>query len=173
MDCIFVDELARARIGATHNQYTCSPERRDRLARYLAARRHARVMLVGEAAGYRGARVSGIPFTSERQLTGTGRAEASATIVQRTLEELGLAEEVLLWNLVPTHPHREGDQLSNRSPTRAEIAAARPFLNELARGRRVLAVGRLAERELSAPYVRHPSHGGAAEFRATLAACLR
>ncbi len=173
MDAIFVEELASARIGATHNQYADSPVRRKRLAAYLAAHRHTRVLLVGEAAGYRGARVSEIPFTSERQLTGKGPAEASATIVQRTLAELGIADHVLLWNLVPTHPHRPGEAGSNRSPTRTEIAAARPFLDELARGRLVLAVGRLAERELAAPYVRHPSHGGAAAFRATLAACLR
>ena len=32
----------------------------------------------------------------------------------------------------------------------------------------VLAVGRIAEAALVAPYVRHPSHGGAAEFRAGL-----
>jgi uracil-DNA glycosylase len=81
------------------------------------------------------------------------------------LLELGLAEHVLLWNVVPTHP---GTETSNRAPTGAEIAAARPFLDELARGRRVLAVGRLAERELEAPYVRHPSHGGAAAFAAGL-----
>jgi uracil-DNA glycosylase len=172
MDAIFVEELARARIGATHNQYAYSQLRRERLVAYLASRRSARVLLVGEAAGYRGARVSGIPFTSERQLTGRGPAEASATIVQRTLEELGAAEDVLLWNLVPTHPHRRGEPRSNRLPTRAEIAAARPFLDELVRGRRVLAVGRLAERQLGAPYVRHPSHGGAAAFRAGLAAAI-
>jgi uracil-DNA glycosylase len=173
MDAIFVEELARARIGATHNQYADSELRRARLAAYLASRRRAPLLLVGEAAGYRGARLSGIPFTSERQLTGSGPAEASATIVQRALGELGIAGEVLLWNLVPTHPHRLGEPRSNRAPTRAEVAEARPFLDALARGRSVLAVGRLAERELDAPYVRHPSHGGAPDFRATLEACLR
>jgi hypothetical protein len=35
----------------------------------------------------------------------------------------------------------------------------------LARGRRVIAVGRLAEAVLAAPAVRHPSHGGARAFR--------
>ena len=78
--------------------------RRERLAAYLEARSDASILLVGEAPGYRGARVSGIPFTSERQLTGVGPAEATATIVQRVLAELGLAERVLLWNVVPTHP---------------------------------------------------------------------
>ena len=118
-------------------------------------------MLVGEAAGYRGARVSGVPFTSERQLSGTGPAEASATIVHRVLAELGIEDDVLLWNVVPTHP---GTASSNRRPTKAEVDAARSFLDELTRGRRVVAVGRLAAQVLDAPYVRHPSHGGARPF---------
>jgi uracil-DNA glycosylase len=122
-------------------------------------------VLVGEAAGYRGARVSGVPFTSERQLTGTGPAEASATIVHRVLGELGLAGHVLLWNVVPTHP---GTATSNRRPMRDEIRASRPFLDEVTRGRRVVAVGRVAADVLEAPYVRHPSHGGAAAFAAGL-----
>jgi uracil-DNA glycosylase len=176
MDAIFVNALAAARIGQTHNQYDGSPLRQERLARYLRSRKDARVVLVGEAAGYRGARVSGIPFTSERQLTGTGPAEASATIVQRVLRELAIEEDVLLWNLVPTHPHRPGDPDSNRPPTRAEVAAARPFLDALAGSaasdKLLLGVGRLAHRELGGPYVRHPSHGGAREFRETLRACL-
>ena len=46
------------------------------------------------------------------------------------------------------------------------------FVRELASGRRVLAVGRLAERALAAPYVRHPSHGGATAFRAGLMGLL-
>ncbi len=121
----------------------------------------AAFVLVGEAAGYRGARVSGVPFTSERQLSGTGPAEATATIVHRVLAELGIEDEVLLWNVVPTHP---GTASSNRRPTKAEVVAARPFLDELTRGRRVVAVGRLAAHVLDAPYVRHPSHGGALAF---------
>jgi uracil-DNA glycosylase family 4 len=156
-----VDRLACARIGATHNQYARSELRRTRLRDYLAACARAETILVGEAAGYRGARVSGIPFTSERQLTGEGPAEASATIVQRVLAELGVTADVLLWNVVPTHP---GTATSNRRPTRAEVRAAHPFLDELTRGRRVIAVGRVAAEVLAAPYVRHPSHGGAAAF---------
>jgi uracil-DNA glycosylase family 4 len=156
-----VDRLARSRIGATHNQYADSELRCARLRAHLAARADAGFVLVGEAAGYRGARVSGVPFTSERQLSGTGPAEATATIVHRVLAELGIEDDVLLWNVVPTHP---GTASSNRRPTKAEVVAARPFLDELTRGRRVVAVGRLAAQVLDAPYVRHPSHGGARPF---------
>ena len=167
-----VEEVAAARIGSTFNQYARSPHRRERLRQYLQERSSASIVLVGEAAGYNGARVSGIAFTSERQLTGTGPAEISSTIVHRTLAELGIADDVLLWNLVPTHPHRPGVPRSNRRPTAAEIAEGLPFVERVAEGRRVLAVGRLAQHALGVPYVRHPSHGGATTFRATLAACL-
>jgi hypothetical protein len=158
-----VDQLAAARIGETFNQYAAAPHLRERLSAYLASRAHAAVVLVGEAAGYRGARISGIPFTSERQLTGSGPAEATATIVHHVLDELGLADEVLLWNVVPTHP---GTGTSNRRPTRTEVDAGRSFLGELLARRRVVPVGRVAHAVLGGEYVRHPSHGGAAAFRA-------
>jgi uracil-DNA glycosylase len=156
-----VARLARARIGATYNQYASSDLCRRRLRDHLEKRAGAPIVLVGEAAGYRGARVSGIAFTSERQLTGTGPAEATATVVHRVLAELGLEDEVLLWNVVPTHP---GTAISNRAPTRDEIRSARPFLEEVICGRRIVAVGRLAASELGASYVRHPAHGGARSF---------
>jgi uracil-DNA glycosylase len=164
-----VERLAGAQIGETFNQYAHAPALCDRLAAYLERCTEAPLLLVGEAAGYRGARVSGLPFTSERQLTGEGPAEATATIVHRVLAELGLTQHVLLWNVVPTHPHRRGEPRSNRRPTRAEVIAARGFVDELARGRRAVSVGRLAEAVLGAPYVRHPSHGGADRFREGLA----
>jgi uracil-DNA glycosylase len=162
----FVARLAAARIGHTFNFYregAGASLRRARLAEYLENRGAASLLLVGEAAGYRGARISGLPFTSERQLTGRGPAEATATIVQRVLAELEL--DALCWNVVPTHP---GTATSNRQPTTGEVEAARPFLDQLSRNRQIVAVGRLAARVTGAPYVRHPSHGGAAGFRSGL-----
>lgn len=159
----FVDRLAAARIGETYNFYRegdGADLRRSRLRAYLQQHEETELLLVGEAAGWRGARVSGIPFTSERQLTGSGPAEATATIVRRTLGDLGL--DAVCWNVVPTHP---GTATTNRRPTADEVRASLPFLDEVARGRRVLAVGRLAHDVTGAPYVRHPSHGGGTAFR--------
>jgi uracil-DNA glycosylase len=168
----FMDRIVTARIGETENFYRYgngAALRVERLECYLAERREALWLLVGEAPGYRGARVSGLPFTSERQLTGTGPAEATATVVQRVLAELELTESVLLWNVVPTHP---GTATSNRPPTRTEVAQGRVFAEELARGRRVICAGRVAQTALGGAYVRHPSHGGAATFAEMLRALL-
>jgi uracil-DNA glycosylase len=167
-----VDELATARIGETFNQYAEGPRAallRQRLVDYLERRVRADVLLVGEAPGYRGARVSGVPFTSERQLTGYGPAEATATVVHRVLSELGLAENVLLWNAVPTHP---GTESSNRRPSRAEATSGLRFVTQLAAGRQLVAVGRIAHAVCGGLPLRHPSHGGALEFRAGLVELL-
>jgi uracil-DNA glycosylase len=165
----FIDRLVAARIGRTVNFYRCgrgAAMRRDRLVSYLESRADATWLLVGEAPGYRGARISGVPFTSERQLTGAGPAEATSTIVHRVLAELALTEGVLLWNVVPTHP---GTARSNRPPTRLEVEAGCAFARELARGRQVICVGRIAEAALGGDYVRHPSHGGGQAFARMLA----
>jgi uracil-DNA glycosylase len=168
----FVEELAAARIGETFNQYAegeRAPLLRKRLVAYLERQADAGLLLVGEAPGYRGARVSGIPFTSERQLTGSGPTEATATVVRRVLAELDLEKDVLLWNVVPTHP---GTETSNRRPTRREVASGARFARVLARGRRVVAVGRVAHETFGLACVRHPSHGGARDFRVGLVELL-
>jgi hypothetical protein len=92
--------------------------------------------------------------------------------VHRVLAELGLEDEVLLWNVVPTHPHEPGRPSTNRSPTSAEVGASAVFLEELSHSRRVIAVGRLAQAVTGAPYVRHPGHGGARAFRFDLSRLL-
>lgn len=164
----FVERLSGASFGGAFNFYrhgAGAEMRRERLRAYLKARWQAPVLLVGEAPGYRGARVSGVPFTSERQLSGSGPAEATATIVHRVLDELGLAEDVLLWNAVPAHPHLPGQPETNRRPTRAEVEAGRPFVETLAAGRRVVPVGRVAGEALGRPWIRHPARGGGARFR--------
>lgn len=152
------------------------------------------LVLVGEAPGYQGCHFSGIPFTNEKlilegaiprvradaRLTTRPRpwCEPSATIVWRTLRTLGLAERTILWNTFAWHPHRPGERLSNRTPTRTEIDAGltvlRAVLDHFA-GVRVVPVGQVAGRTLGAlgiaaePAVRHPSMGGATEFARGLA----
>ncbi len=171
-----VEELAAAEIGDTFNFYRegdGAERRRTRLSAYLAARAGAPLLLVAEAPGYRGTRVSGLPLTSERQLTGEGPAEATATVVHAVLAELGLGDDVLLWNVVPTHPHLRGRPASNRAPTRREVVASQPFLALLARGRRPIPVGRLAHRVVGGEYVRHPAHGGSQAFREGLRRIVR
>jgi Uracil DNA glycosylase superfamily len=184
-------DLAKARIGATFNQYAeagpddCPGAGEARLANlraYLAERSGADVVALGEAAGYQGMRWSGIAFTSERDLarwgdpyrpTCTARrwSEPSGTIVHRVLEELGAERRVILWNTVPTHPHRPGEPLSNRRPSVLEVELGAAFarsLIDLVRPATVVAVGRIAESVLGgdATYVRHPANGGGAAFAA-------
>ena len=85
------------------------------------------------------------------------------------LAELGLTDDVLLWNVVPTHP---GTATSNRLPSSAEIESGRTFADELADERRVVAVGRVAHAAFGGADVRHPSHGGATEFARMLRAVI-
>ncbi|HEX5260913.1 MAG TPA: uracil-DNA glycosylase [Gaiellales bacterium] len=192
-----IRDLARATIGGTFNQYRdagpddlpgAAERRCANLRHYLAQRRRAGVLAVGEAGGYQGMRWSGIAFTSERDLAVWGDpfaatcaarrwSEPSGTIVHRVLGELGAELDVVLWNTVPTHPHRAGEPLSNRRPTTAEIAAGAVFVEravEIIRPAVVVAVGRIAESVLGerASYVRHPANGGGAAFAEGLRAIL-
>jgi uracil-DNA glycosylase len=84
-----------------------------------------------------------------------------------------LASDVALWNAFPWHPHVPGRPMTNRRPTAVEIRAGSEalalFLQWL-QPERVVAVGRVAERALTAlgvaaTYVRHPSHGGRPSFQ--------
>ncbi|MDA8387451.1 MAG: uracil-DNA glycosylase [Nitrospiraceae bacterium] len=154
--------------------------------------RRPSVLLVGEAAGPWGARFSGVPFTSERQLEKGGLpfrgrkssnheppySENSGTVVWGAL--LPRYPEFFLWNAVPLHPHRKGEPLSIRTPGAREIRAFCPLLREAldilrnpsgAGQGRVVAVGRKAEYALKligvpCLYARHPAQSGAARFRA-------
>ena len=190
-------ELTRLRIGATFNQYAeAGPDdvpgaaaiRLENLRAYLAERPGADVVCLGEAGGYQGMRWSGIAFTSERDLLRWGApyrttcaartwSEPSGTIVHKVLAELGAEHRVILWNTVPTHPHRPGEPLSNRRPTIAEVEAGAPLamrLAELVRPRTVVAVGRIAESVVPAgtAYVRHPANAGGPAFREGMRAIL-
>jgi uracil-DNA glycosylase len=134
---------------------------------YLASHWRAPNLLVGEAPGKDGARWSGVPFTSRRQLTGSGAEERTAAAMHRALADLDAEEEVLLWNASVLFPP------GNRDPRRVELDACAHLLALISRGRSVFAVGRHAQAATGAPYVRHPSHGGGRRFAEGLRIALR
>ena len=188
-------------IGASFNQFRdAGPDdvpgapaiRLANLWYYLEQRRDADIVAVGEAAGYQGMRWSGIAFTSEfdllerwggapyRRSSRRDRPwkEPSGTIVHGLLEQLGAERRVILWNVVPTHPHDDGRERSNRHPTQAEIREGIPYAERLiaiVQPQRLIAIGRVAERALAdhkLHSVRHPAQSGATAFRVGMRAEL-
>ena len=173
--------------------------RRRNLRLYLRtmAERSPTTLLVMEAPGYRGCRLTGVPVTSRRVLLeGVPRlsmfgqelgyqdvedagfervyGEQSATIVWATLADLDSLP--FIWNTFPFHPHKAGLPLSNRKPRRAEIALGALFLGrilDLWGFERIIAVGNVAYETLLAERVvcqkvRHPAQGGKNDFVAGL-----
>jgi hypothetical protein len=157
----------------------------------------ARCILVGEASGYQGCHISGIPFTSERvilagevprvhaaaarlSLRHIPWSEPSATTVWGTLHALRIAETTVLWNAFPWHPHEPGRLQSNRTPTRTEQTEGLTALAALLAAfpeAELFAVGRHAQLALeqlgrAATPLRHPSMGGARRFCEGLRAAI-
>lgn len=136
--------------------------RRRQLAAYLRNRLGmVRLVVIGEALGYRGGHFSGIAMTSERMLLGKkkdsgiepehvfcgikpqrtskprkcpeGFSEPTATIVWTTLLRLGVKpEEFVLWNAFPWHSFDpRRGLLSNRMPNKSEQATGLSVLHAL------------------------------------------
>lgn len=202
----FVRQLAETAVAPDIcNPYAYDAEnnaiRRHNLRRYLRYMQQQRphVMLVAEAPGYRGCRLTGVPFSSPhfiRHGTDDGgmfgvergyrpsqewphiRREASATIVWETLHQCTTIP--LLWNAFPFHPHKPNQPQSNRPPRVRELLKGEPFVRQLQRLfplEQIVAVGNKAESALSRwdidfVKVRHPSQGGKADFQRGLFAVL-
>lgn len=169
-----------------------TPEARlVRLAAHLDC--SPRFVLVGEAPGYQGCRVSGVAFTSERliiqgqipRLQGTSHrlslrslrprpwSEPSATIVWSLLHALGAAESTVLWNALQLHPRKPGEFRSNRKPSREERRGgirSLQILRDAFPDATFVAIGDCAQEALSdariagAGKIRHPSFGGKPAF---------
>ncbi|MFT5141661.1 MAG: hypothetical protein ACI80V_001079 [Rhodothermales bacterium] len=161
--------------------------RRSNLASYFAScADRPRLFLLAEAPGPWGCRFSGVPITSESQLLDpdfpisggqsslkeTPYKEYSAGIFWRLLADV--FPDFVVWNACPFHPHKADEPFTIRAPRQTELRTFAPLVAELIdifRPKKVLAVGRRAERTLAdtgieATYVRHPSQGGATAFRA-------
>jgi len=135
--------------------------------------------------GYRGGRRTGLPLTDEvhldvfgkiyggspvRATKGDPMAERTAAVIWNVLKDID--RSIFLWNIFPLHPFEPGDPLSNRCHTRAEremFSEVLLTLLDMLRPRRIVAIGRdahkaLADLDLDALPVRHPSYGGQTEF---------
>jgi uracil-DNA glycosylase len=195
----FVERLAAVptvpgRNNFFHHSVPGNAERRRNLELYLEEMldRSPKVLLLGEAPGFRGMRITGVPFTNRTMfqgpansfgLFGSGKgyslpaeaaevaAEPTATVMWEVLAELQFLP--LLWSACPWHTHVPGKPQSNRTPTAADARLGTQFrqlLAELFRIETVVAVGNVAHRSLlstglEVPKVRHPSHGGRSGFK--------
>ncbi|RKR76549.1 uracil-DNA glycosylase [Frondihabitans australicus] len=168
--------------------------RRRNLLRYLTllADSGSRMILVGEAPGWRGATNTGVSFMSVRELSArpglmthgpdgdgfelpehpTAPWEASSRVVWAALADWPGPLPVA-WPIFPHHPHVAGDPLTNRTPRPAEVRAGVPvalaLIDAFGGDLEIVAVGRkaqgaLAENGVDAVAVRHPAQGGAALF---------
>jgi uracil-DNA glycosylase len=198
---VFIDRLAKLETTSdAYNQFAYGNEfndiRRANLSRYFQQmwERQPEVMLVMEAPGYRGSRLTGVPVTSRRillegvpELNLFGkvngfqdvpepgfeaiRGEQSATAVWGTLTALN--KIALIWNTYPFHPRKSAAELlTNRAPRRPEVELGKPFIRDLLDlfgCKTVIAVGNVGDeslRQMGIEHfkVRHPAQGGKNEF---------
>ncbi|MGI6527590.1 MAG: uracil-DNA glycosylase [Caldicoprobacterales bacterium] len=194
----FVEELAEMEVTPNvYNQYSYEHAenaiRRNNLYIYLQQMQkvNPKILLVGEAPGYRGCRLTGVPFTSEHLLMNNMKGlnlfgkqngyrlaaeneklmkEATATIIWEALTQHNIM--VLAWNAFPFHPHKKDNALSNRTPLKKELLLGeKPLLQILESFHisKVVAMGNKAAESLNKlgiPHekVRHPAQGGKSDF---------
>ncbi len=175
--------------------------RRANLRRYLTliAAGQPSFMLLGEAPGYRGSTVTGVPFMSVREasarpglITGSvagdgflvpraaaaGWESTSASVWRALAERQGPLP--VMWSAYPHHPFLQDNPRTNRRPRPDEIREGVHIALQLAQLFAIdsfVAVGRVAEKALAAANrkaiaVRHPAQGGARIFAEQMHAIL-
>ncbi len=197
---IFIEELAQAESNSILTNVYAGSSLQNEICRHNLSlyfhymlKNNSHVILVGEAPGYRGCRLSGIPFTCEDMFTqewlpdlmginlgyrifskDKPERELSALTVWPKLKEWynQYGKVPLLWNICPFHPHKENNDKSNRTPYAQEIMAGKEFLIKLLdlfEIKHIGSIGRKAEKAIKGMkhetfYLRHPAHNGSNVF---------
>ncbi|MBV1914496.1 MAG: uracil-DNA glycosylase [Pseudomonadales bacterium] len=154
----------------------------------MARQQGDRILLVGEAPGYKGCRITGIPFSSGALIRAKQHrifeqiesdiyltdieSENSASLVWQTLTDQD--HYPLFWNAFPFHPHPKHIQNKNRAPNQKEMAEGESYLEELVElfsPQQIAGIGRKGAQSLErifpdreVRYIRHPSYGGKKDF---------
>ncbi|SFV61367.1 hypothetical protein MNB_SV-3-1071 [hydrothermal vent metagenome] len=155
---------------------------------YLYSTNQKDVLLIGEAPGYAGCRITGIPFTSGELFRNSEleifkklnqdiflekiEGEKTASIVWNYLENK--SKLPVFWNSFPFHPFNTNNEKSNRTPTNEEIEEGKIYIQELVeifKPKIIASIGRKGEKVLKniypnnhIIYIRHPSYGGKSDF---------
>mgnify|MGYP003635975488 CR=1 FL=1 len=187
----FVTELTKQKNTSTISNPYLNQDIADNLRLYLGAMikmEGKRVLLVGEAPGYKGCKITGIPFTSGKaferfdhpllkeigsQLKLTKiESENTATIVWEYLSKKN--DTPLFWNSFPFHPHPKDNENKNRAPTSGEVELGINHLKRLHSiykpevvagiGGKGVECAKKAFPKENIVYIRHPSFGGKSEF---------
>lgn len=107
-----------------------------------------------------------------------GFNEPTATVMWNAIARHGLSPyDTVLWNIFPFHPYKDGNILSNRTPTGEELDVGIEYarlLMQLIPGMKVVAIGRKSQQTLgkygvACECVPHPSMGGANAFKKAVA----
>ena len=147
-----------------------------------------KILLIGEAPGYKGCRLTGIPFSSGALIKAKQHKifyDISDDVVLKKVELENSASAVweslvdvkhypLFWNAFPFHPHPKGNNNKNRAPNKKEMTEGEGYLSALADifsptivagiGRKGESAGKQVFPEGDVVYIRHPSYGGKKEF---------
>lgn len=194
IDCFIktIESSENEKVGTSDNLYkgnsSESQIRRWNLKLYLEKMKaiNPDVLFLGEAPGYKGCKLTGIPFTSEKMVSTNDffktcnykfinqpnnlESEISATIVWSELNKF--SNKPLIWNIFPFHPYHQNNSNSNRTPNNDELNLGKSILIdllELFSIKKIIAIGRKPESRLNElgidyEYVRHPANGGKNEF---------
>lgn len=190
-----IDALIRRLAKHNSSITVANPYRKPELANNLRCylRAIARLpgkplLLVGEALGYKGGKLTGIPFSSGdifqrfdhpflQQLApqlqiNIRESENTATIVWEYFTNQQITP--LCWNAFPFHPHLPRRYQTNRAPNTAEVNLGSEYLQQLADifapihiagvGNKGFAAAQQAFPETNITKLRHPSFGGKTAF---------
>jgi len=189
----FVQDLQQVKSTKTFANPYRDPVLSNNLYLYLMAMKREKpsLLLVGEAPGYKGCKLTGIPFSSGMIYQDHERfdhpflkklskkikiseidSENSATMVWEYLSEKNITP--MFWNSFPFHPHLANNELSNRAPSTKEVAFGIEYLQRIRKiykpvviagvGGKGTTCARKAFPEDDIVSIRHPSFGGKRDF---------